>query len=398
MAEPEYATGRRSAALGTIPAAVMLAALIGCQAPDRTGSVASSTDSHSKPVRTVSGPAETPAAPQTKTAAGDPLLPRVAIATSFGNIIVELNGKEAPEAVLDFLQLVKEGFYDGTVFHRVLSEVLIQGGAYTPDMERKITTTPPVMPIPVREMKLPNEKFSMALILGNAPSGARDTEFYINVTDNLGLDDPEHRGRFVVFGKVVDGFFALNKIRLTPVGPHPKYAEGRSAVVPVKPVVIRSIRPLTAVDEEAIRKHAEERKEARENRLENLVRSLEKKAGRKAVRTDSGLIYVDMRIGTGDRPFPSDTVQFNYHGTLLDGTVFESTRWSGPVRRRVDSLVTGLREGMLTMREGGLRVMILPPHLGFPEGIPGRIPPNSTIVFEIELLGIGEEDPGSASP
>ena len=352
--------------------------LSGCQTPGRPAVPADASSSVAAPSDVV------------ESSDADPLFPRVVVSTSRGDFTIELNGEEAPETVLNFSQIVRSGYYAGTIFHRVVSDVLFQGGGFTEDLARKpFLETQPASERGVSN-GLPNERFSVALLRGNAPREMRDTEFYINVADNLGLDEPKHRGRFAVFGRIVDGFFAVEKIRTVAVAEHEAYAAGLSAVVPVKPITIQSVRFVTPFNAVAIQAQIAYMQARAANRLADLTTELEEKAGRKSVETESGLIYVDFRIGQGAQPFTSDTIEFAYHGTLLDGTVFETTRWKVPVFRQVGILVTGLQEGVLGMREGGLRTMIVPPHLGFPEGIPGRIPVDATIVYEVELLAIGE--------
>lgn len=318
----------------------------------------------------------------------DPLHPQVKIETTVGDIVVELDAEEAPGTVLNFMQHVQDKYYDGTVFHRVIKNSMIQGGGYTSDMERKLLGLKP----PVEgawTSHLHNERHTVAMIRARATSGAGRAQFYINVVDNPRLDEEPHHGRYAVFGKVIDGLETVEKIRNVPVGPHAQYAEGRSAVVPVEPIVIKSIRLLTPFHPVRVQEAAVALKAREGNRVGALVAKIEKEAGSKAVVTKSGLQYVDFVIGSGMTPVVTDEIEFHYRGTLLDGTEFESTYATEPAVRRVGNLIAGLREGITTMSEGGRRALIIPPELGFAEaGIPGYVPPDATLVFEIDLLAI----------
>ena len=109
------------------------------------------------------------------------------------------------------------------------------------------------------------------------------------------------------------------------------------------------------------------------------------------ITTPSGLKYTDEVIGTGENPRPGSTVTVHYTGTFPDGRKFDSSFDRGQpmvFRLGIDPMVKGWEEGMMTMKVGGKRKLIVPPELGY--GAKGRsgIPPNSTLVFEIELLGV----------
>jgi peptidylprolyl isomerase len=108
--------------------------------------------------------------------------------------------------------------------------------------------------------------------------------------------------------------------------------------------------------------------------------------------TDSGLQYVDLVEGTGATPRSGQTVQVHYTGTLEDGTQFDSSRDSGrpfSFRLGAGQVIRGWDEGIATMRVGGRRQLIIPPNLGYGSRGVGPIPPNSTLIFDVELLRIG---------
>ena len=158
--------------------------------------------------------------------------PRVVLATSLGDITLQLEPEKAPKTVANFLDYVKAGHYDGTVFHRVIGGFMIQGGGFTPDMVQKPTRAP----IPLESRNgLKNERGTVAMARTNVPDSAT-SQFFINVVDNAMLDYPKPDGNgYAVFGKVVAGMDVVDSIRkveTTRVGPHQN--------VPAKPVLIRS--------------------------------------------------------------------------------------------------------------------------------------------------------------
>ncbi|HZR37268.1 MAG TPA: peptidylprolyl isomerase [Nevskia sp.] len=142
--------------------------------------------------------------------------PRVLLQTSQGNITLELDREHAPLSVDNFLAYVKEGRYDGTVFHRVVPGFVIQGGGYGPDLKDR----PRHPPIPLESHNgLSNLRGTLAMARDTAPDTA-DAEFYINLVDNLKLNPhPEIPGReygYAVFGRVVDGMEVVDRIAALP--------------------------------------------------------------------------------------------------------------------------------------------------------------------------------------
>ncbi len=137
----------------------------------------------------------------------------VRLETNFGNIDIELFAKQAPITSKNFLNYVKSGFYDETIFHRVIDNFMIQGGGFTEDMQQKHTRAEIE-----NEAKngIKNERYSMAMARTAAPHSA-SSQFFINVADNHFLDYPAQDGwGYCVFGKVVDGTETVDKIKKTP--------------------------------------------------------------------------------------------------------------------------------------------------------------------------------------
>lgn len=321
-------------------------------------------------------------------APGDPLHPKVKLETTLGDIVCELNAERAPAAVLNFVQYVNANYYDGTIFHRVLKDSMIQGGGYTPDLEPKLRGLKPDVEGSWGS-HLQNERGTISMIRGRGTAQLASAQFYINLADNVDLDESRHHGSYAVFGRVVEGMDTVDEIGNVPVGSHEKYAGGRSEVVPTRPIIIKSVRLITPFDTFQVQAMAAATRVDRQSQLNELFAELEEKAGSTGTIAQSGLRYVDFAVGDGESPELTDTVVFQYRGTLIDGTEFESTYATGPTERKIGGLITGLQEGLITMNEGGRRTLILPPELGFgASGVPGIIPPDAVLIFEIELLEI----------
>jgi cyclophilin family peptidyl-prolyl cis-trans isomerase len=158
--------------------------------------------------------------------------PEVTIHTGKGDIRLELFADKAPVTVENFLQYARDGFYDGTIFHRVISHFMIQGGGFTAEMERKLTRDPIVNEA---DNGLSNERGTIAMARTMDP-GSATAQFFINVEINSNLD---HTGTansrewgYAVFGRVTQGMEVVDDIRFVETSP-------RDA--PLEPVVIESV-------------------------------------------------------------------------------------------------------------------------------------------------------------
>ena len=144
--------------------------------------------------------------------------PRVAFNTSEGRFIVELYPEKAPKTAKNFLRYVREGFYDGTIFHRVISGFVIQGGGYTAEYELK-PTRPPI--VNEADNGLPNERGTLSMARTRDPHSAT-SQFFINLADNdtLNRRSASYAGAgYAVFGKVVQGMETIDEIAHAQTGP-----------------------------------------------------------------------------------------------------------------------------------------------------------------------------------
>lgn len=160
--------------------------------------------------------------------------PTVELETNQGKIVLELNNAKAPKSVANFLQYAREGFYNGTVFHRVIPGFMIQGGGFDPKMNQKETREPIE-----NEAKngLRNSRGTIAMARRPDPNSAT-AQFFINLVDNKNLDYPSFDGwGYAVFGKVTEGMEVVDKIAKVStgrLGPHQD--------VPKEPVIIQSVK------------------------------------------------------------------------------------------------------------------------------------------------------------
>jgi peptidyl-prolyl cis-trans isomerase A (cyclophilin A) len=160
----------------------------------------------------------------------------VTLETTAGPIVLELDAQAAPHTVANFVQYVKDGFYSGTIFHRVIPTFMIQGGGFTTDMRQK-GTRPPIAIESNNGLK--NVVGTIAMARTSNPNSAT-AQFFINVVDNPNLDYPGMDGAgYTVFGHVVAGMDTVEKIRMAPSKTGPN---GAPTSDPVAPVVIKAAR------------------------------------------------------------------------------------------------------------------------------------------------------------
>ena len=157
---------------------------------------------------------------------------QVKVETSAGDFVLQLDEVRAPLTVANFLKYVNDGFYDGTIFHRVVNGFVIQGGGYTPDMTLK-----PPRPGLVNESGngLTNKRGSVAMARTAEPHSG-DSQFYVNLADNLALDPKPTRWGYAVFGEVIQGLDIVDEIGHRVTGNKAGMQD-----VPLEPVIIRKV-------------------------------------------------------------------------------------------------------------------------------------------------------------
>ena len=156
----------------------------------------------------------------------------VRLETSMGEIVLELDEKKAPKTVNNFMEYVTSGYYDGTIFHRVIDGFMIQGGGFTSDMQQKATRDPIENEA---DNGLKNDAYTIAMARTADPHSAA-AQFFINVRNNDALNHTAQTPRgwgYAVFGKVVKGHGVVNKIKAVETGNKMGFDD-----VPVTPVTI----------------------------------------------------------------------------------------------------------------------------------------------------------------
>ena len=171
--------------------------------------------------------------------------PKVKMETNLGTIVLEVYPDKAPKTVENFLQYVNDGFYDGTIFHRVIDNFMVQGGGFTADYQQKETREPVENEA---NNGLKNQMGTVAMARTPDPHSAT-AQFFINVSDNSFLNFQNETSRgwgYAVFGKVVEGMPVVNKIKAIETGSGgPFYSD-----VPKTMVTIKSMTQLPAEEEE----------------------------------------------------------------------------------------------------------------------------------------------------
>ena len=297
--------------------------------------------------------------------------------TSKGLIRLKLNYKETPGTVGNFVSLAEgtkknthknlgEPYYDGIKFHRVIPNFMIQGGCpqgsgsggpgYKFDDEFH------------QDLK---HDCAGTLSMANAGSGTNGSQFFITHRPTDWLD-----GKHTVFGYVVEGQDVVDKIvqgdiiESVAIEYHGGDAESWNAE--------------TAFNE--FNSNSEARFKEANEKAEKAIESLT--AGMK--KTESGLFYIINKQGSGSTPSEGSKVSVHYKGSLADGTVFDSSYQRGePIEFSVGigQVIKGWDEGIMLLSKGASARFVIPSHLGYgDQGAGGAIPPNSTLIFDVELI------------
>ena len=300
--------------------------------------------------------------------------------TSKGQILVQLTHDKTPGTVGNFVALAEGNlensakpqgtpYYDGLKFHRVITDFMIQGGCPlgtgTGDPGYKFDDEF------VSELKHDGPG---VLSMANAGPGTNGSQFFITHTATPWLD-----GKHTVFGKVVEGQEVVDGIAQDEV---------------IETLVIERVgdaaQNWNAVEafrvfENARAKREEEAKKAAQEALDNLAAGFDQ--------TDSGLRYKIIQKGSGVQAEKGKSVSVHYEGSLDNGQVFDSSyRRKDPITFTlgIGQVIQGWDEGIALLHEGDKARFVIPSYLGYGErGAGGVIPPNATLVFDVELVKVG---------
>ena len=304
--------------------------------------------------------------------------------TSKGDITLQLEFKKTPLTVVNFVGLA-EGtkdfnddagrtggrYYDGLKFHRVIDNFMIQGG----DPMGSGRGGPGYKFPDEFDPSLKHDRAGI-LSMANAGPGTNGSQFFITHVPTPWLDN-----KHTIFGHVVSGQDVVNAIR-----------KGDS-IKAVEIIRVGDEAKAFKTDQEAFDRlladiagnKAEKAKKQREKDM-----ALIKEKWPEVQTTDSGLMYQVLAEGSGnEKPSPGDTVSAHYTGTFLDGRKFDSSVDRGqPIQFPVGAgrVIKGWDEALIDMKKGEKRILIIPPDLAYGASGRGPIPPNSTLVFEVELL------------
>ncbi|MEZ6211848.1 MAG: peptidylprolyl isomerase [Phycisphaerales bacterium] len=325
------------------------------------------------------------------------------INTNMGDIVIQLDSMRAPITVENFVTYVKDGFYDGTIIHRVVPNFVIQGGGFEPGLNQKATRRP----IKNEWMNgLKNDRGTLSMARTGDPNSAT-SQFFINLVDNANLDRAISGGAgYAVFAQVVEGMEVVDEMAKVSTGNAPNGMQN----VPNNDIIMTKVQMIEesdvdasaladamkrskAYDEkiDAQRKQREEAAKAQQAGAEAKVKELGGDPDN-MTRTDSGLLYFDLAEGDGPTPpGPTSVVRVHYSGWLTDGTKFDSSLDHdppAPAEFPLNRVIKGWTEGVGSMKTGGKRILVIPADLAWgAQGRPG-IPPNSAVVFVVELLEV----------
>lgn len=302
------------------------------------------------------------------------------ISTTKGDITIKLTHQKTPGTVGNFVALAEgnlensakpqgQPYYDGLKFHRVIADFMIQGGdpkgtgsggpGYTFDDEF--------------HPDLRHDKAGV-LSMANAGPGTNGSQFFITHNATPWLDNNHTVFGFVTEGQdVVDAIAqgdVMEKVTIVRIGSE---AEQWNAVE-----AFRTFEGSRA-------KRLEEAKEAKEKELEDLAKGFQK--------TDNGLRYQIIQQGNGQKPKKGDRVSVHYKGTLADGTLFDSSYKRGkPIdfSAGIGQVIKGWDEALLLLNEGDKARLVIPSDLAYgSQGAGGVIPPDATLIFDVELVKVG---------
>ena len=301
------------------------------------------------------------------------------IATNRGTIVCRLDFEKAPMTVSNFVGLaegaLKAGrpagtrFYDGLTFHRVVKDFMIQGG----DPKGDGTGGP--------GYEFPNETSPDLLhdgpgVLSMANSGpdTNGSQFFITHKAAPWLD-----GGYSVFGRVVQGQTVVDSI---------KQGDGMKSVKIIRVGKAAKAFVVTQASFDSLVAKGKAGLAEKAKRVKDEARATIMKQWPKLTTTKSGLMFQVLKVGSGAKPAQGAEVTVNYVGKFLDGKVFDASAQGSPAKFKIGQVIEGWNEALRDMKKGEKRLLVIPPELAYGErGYPGAIPPNSFLVFEVELLG-----------
>ncbi|GHV65457.1 peptidylprolyl isomerase [Spirochaetia bacterium] len=312
------------------------------------------------------------------TALGNGLFAR--ITTNRGDIVVSLEYQKAPLTVCNFVALAEgkmdftrnKPFYDGLTFHRVIADFMIQGG----DPAGNGTGGPPYKFTDEFDSTLKHSGPGI-LSMANAGPGTNGSQFFITHVATPHLD-----GKHTIFGRVVQGQDVVNAI---------KQGDKIESVTIIRngPEATAFKADQAAFDSLVRNAGASAAAKARAQRDADIARINAKYPNTQ--QTPSGIRYLIQKEGKGEKPAAGKTVRVAYKGMLLNGTVFDGSDFhGGPMSFQAGAgkVIRGWDETVMDMKVGEKRVAVIPPELAYGERGVGPIPPNSFLVFEMELVGV----------
>ena len=293
---------------------------------------------------------------------------RAEIKTSKGMIIIDLEYEKTPMTVANFVQLSEKGFYDGLKFHRVIENFMIQGG--DPDGTGR---GGPGYKFPDEFHPDLNHSSAGILSMANSGPGTNGSQFFITHKETPWLDN-----KHTVFGKVTSGQNIVDLIAQNDIMESIK--------------IVRTGEKSKAFNAEQV---FNEKKDEYDKMEINKKKELEQKMKdltSDAKATESGLKYIMIKEGKGPKPKMGQTVSVHYAGYLTNGQKFDSSYdRNQPIEFPIGTgrVIKGWDEGIMLLNVGAKAKLIIPPDLGYgARGAGGVIPPNATLIFDVELLEI----------
>ncbi len=316
--------------------------------------------------------------------------PHVRMQTSEGDILFDVFEEETPITATNFLQYIVDDYYDGTIFHRVPENFVIQGGGFLPGLVRQEPLRDPI----VNEFSedRPNLRGTIAMAKTSDPDSAT-SQFFFNTKDNPDLDNTSNSGGFTVFGNIEDGLDVMDAIQAVETETV-STEEQTFQDVPVEDVVVLDVVIEDApdpADDSADEDDADPGEGEDEGTDEDTDEVVPVDA--EFTVTEEGLQYRDVALGDGAVVQPESTIRVIYEGRFDDenGDVFdtsldEASAPEFPLSELIEGWQIGL--GEIEMREGGTRQLIIPPDLAYGDEGSGAIPPNATLWFQISIVEI----------